>query len=77
MQNWLTRKEESSFVLFIIKISKLPCLANLSSSNFEKREFIFKVAIIKSFILFILTFLSSAMYSVFDLIELFELDVSF
>ena len=67
MKNWLTGKEASSFVSFVIKISKFPCPITLSSSNFETRGFIFKVAIITFFILFILSFLSSAMHSLFDL----------
>ena len=53
MKNWLTGREASGFVLFIIKISKIPCPIALSSSNFETREFTFKVAIITFFILFI------------------------
>ena len=77
MKNWLTGKEASSFVSFIIKISKIPCPITLSSSNFEKREFTIKVAIITFFILFILTFLSSVMHSVFDLHKLFALEISF
>ena len=56
MKNWLTGKEASSFVSFIIKISKNPFAINLSSSNFETREITFKVAIITFFTLFILTF---------------------
>ena len=35
MKNWLTGKEASSFVSFIIKVSKIPCPLTLSSSNFE------------------------------------------
>ena len=77
MKNWLTGKESSSFVSFIIKISKIPCPITLSSSNFETREFTFMVAIITFFILFIPTFLSSVMHSVFDFDELFGLDISF
>ena len=75
MKNWLTGKEASSFVSFI-KISKIPSPITLSSSNFETREFT-KVAIITFFILFILTFLNSVMHPVFDLYELFELEISF
>ena len=56
MKNWLTGKEASNFVSFIIKISKIPCAINLSSSNFKTREFTFKVAIITFCTLFILTF---------------------
>ena len=77
MKNWLIGKEVSSFVSFVMKTSKIPCPITLSSSNFERREFTFKVAIITFFILFILTFLSSVMHSVFDLDELFELEISF
>ena len=77
MTNWLTGKEASSFVSFITKISKIPCPIILSSTNFETREFTFTVAIITFFVLFILTFLSSVMHSVFDLDELFELELSF
>ena len=77
MQNWLTGMEASSFVSFIIKMSRIPFPIVLSSSNFETREFIFKVAIITFFILFILTFLSSVMHSVFNLDALFELEISF
>ena len=77
MKNWLTGKEASSFVSFIIKMSKVPFPITLISSNFEARGFTFKVAIITFFILFILTFLSSVMHSVFDLDELFELEISF
>ena len=72
MKNWLTGKEASSFVTFIIKISKIFCPMTLSSSNFETREITFKVAIITFFLLFILTFLSSVMHSVLDLDELFQ-----
>ena len=50
-----------------MKISKIPSPINLSLSNFETGEFIFKVAVIALFILFILT----VMHSVFDLDELF------
>ena len=72
MQKWLTRKDASSFVLFIIKISKIPCPITLSSSNFETREFTFKVANITFFVLFILTLMSSLMHSEFNLEELFR-----
>ena len=77
MKHWLTGKDASSFFLFIIKISKISCPITLSSSNFETREFTFKVAIITFFILFILTFLSSVMHTVFDLDDLFESEFSF
>ena len=77
MQNWLTGKEASIFISFIIKISKMPCPTSLSSSNFETREFTFKVAFITFIILVILIFLSSMMHSVFDLDELFELEINF
>ena len=76
-KNWLVVKEVSSFISFITKISKTPCPKTLSSSNFEIREFTFKVAIIRFFILFILIFLSSVMHSVVDLSELFELEIGF
>ena len=69
MKNWLPGKEAWRFISFIIKISKIPCPITLSSSNFETREFTFKVVIITFFIFFILTFLSSVMHSVFDLMS--------
>ena len=64
IQTWATIKEASNLVSFIIKISKISCPITVSSSNFETREFIFKVAIITLFILLILTYTSSMMYSV-------------
>ena len=76
MQNWATGKEASSFVSFIIKTSKISCPIILRSSNFQTREFILKVPIIISFILFILTFLSSVVHPIFDLDELFELKLT-
>ena len=72
MQKWLTRKDASSFVSFIIKISKIPCPITLSSSNFETREFTFKVANITFFVLFILTLMSFLMHSEFNLEEPFR-----
>ena len=48
MKNWLTGNEASSLISFIIKISKIPCPITLSSSEFETREFRFKV-VIKTF----------------------------
>ena len=76
MQNWATGNEASSFVSFTIKISKISCPIILRSSNFETREFIFKVPIIISFILFILTFLSSVVHPIFDLDKLSEIKLS-
>ena len=75
IRNWAAEKRHLS--LFIIKISKISCPITLSSSNFETREFMFKVANIALFLLFILTFLCSVMNSVFDLDEPFEFKISF
>ena len=74
IRNWAAEKRHLS--LFIIKISKISCPITWSSSNFET-EFMFKVANIALFLLFILTFLRSVMNSVFDLDEPFEFKISF